>query len=68
MPEMDGVEFLRKLVERRYAGSVILASGEDEQIQQSAETLVRAHQAKPMAGPDVAAWMQGWAARVRSGV
>jgi EAL domain-containing protein (putative c-di-GMP-specific phosphodiesterase class I) len=44
MPDMDGVEFLRKLVERRYAGSVILASGEDEQIMQSAETLVRAHQ------------------------
>jgi EAL domain-containing protein (putative c-di-GMP-specific phosphodiesterase class I) len=43
MPEMDGVEFLRKLVERRYAGSVILASGEDEQTLQSAETLVRAH-------------------------
>ena len=43
MPGMDGVEFLRKLVERRYAGSVILVSGEDEQILQSAENLVRAH-------------------------
>jgi len=43
MPEMDGVQFLRKLVERRYAGAVILVSAEDKQILQSAETLVRAH-------------------------
>lgn len=43
MPEMDGVEFLRKLVEIRYEGGVILASGEDETIQQAAENLVRAH-------------------------
>jgi len=28
MPGMDGVEFLRKLVERHYAGSVILVSGD----------------------------------------
>ena len=43
MPGMDGVEFLRKLVERRYSGSVILVSGADEQILQSAENLVHAH-------------------------
>jgi len=43
MPGMDGVEFLRKLVERHYAGAVILVSGEEKQILQSAESLVRAH-------------------------
>jgi EAL domain-containing protein (putative c-di-GMP-specific phosphodiesterase class I)/DNA-binding NarL/FixJ family response regulator len=43
MPEMDGVEFVRHLVERRYAGSIILISGEDERMLQSAEKLVQAH-------------------------
>lgn len=44
MPEMDGVEFLRHLVERRYTGSLILASGEDERVLRTAENLVHAHQ------------------------
>lgn len=72
MPEMDGVEFLRKLVERRYAGSVILASGEDEQIMQSAETLVRAHQIialgylrKPVQPDALAAMIDKWRPGVR---
>lgn len=43
MPGMDGVEFLRNLVELDFAGGVILASGEDEPIQQAAEALIRAH-------------------------
>ncbi|TAN49769.1 MAG: EAL domain-containing protein [Methylococcaceae bacterium] len=43
MPEMDGVEFVRHLVDRNYSGSLILVSGEDERIQQSVEKLVRAH-------------------------
>jgi EAL domain-containing protein (putative c-di-GMP-specific phosphodiesterase class I)/FixJ family two-component response regulator len=43
MPEMDGVEFLRKLVERRYSGALILVSGEDEQILRSVQQLVQAH-------------------------
>jgi EAL domain-containing protein (putative c-di-GMP-specific phosphodiesterase class I)/ActR/RegA family two-component response regulator len=43
MPEMDGVEFVRKLVEHRYAGSLILVSGEDERVLQTAEKLVQAH-------------------------
>lgn len=72
MPEMDGVEFLRKLVERRYAGSVILASGEDGQVMQSAETLVRAHQIialghlrKPVQPDALAAMIDRWRPRVR---
>jgi EAL domain-containing protein (putative c-di-GMP-specific phosphodiesterase class I)/FixJ family two-component response regulator len=44
MPEMDGVEFVRKLVEHQYVGSLILVSGEDERVLQTAEKLVQAHQ------------------------
>lgn len=43
MPDMDGVEFVRHLVERRYTGSIILMSGEDEHLLQASEKLVRAH-------------------------
>lgn len=43
MPEMDGVEFVRHLVEHRYTGSLILFSGEEEQVLLSTEKLVRAH-------------------------
>lgn len=44
MPEMDGLEFVRRLVERHYTGSLILISGEDERMQQAAEKLAQAHQ------------------------
>lgn len=43
MPEMDGIEFVRHLVERHYSGSLILISGEDERMLQTAEKLVQAH-------------------------
>ncbi|HMA48673.1 MAG TPA: response regulator, partial [Magnetospirillaceae bacterium] len=43
MPEMDGMAFVRNLFERRFTGSVILVSGEDERMLQTAEALVRAH-------------------------
>jgi EAL domain-containing protein (putative c-di-GMP-specific phosphodiesterase class I)/ActR/RegA family two-component response regulator len=43
MPDMDGIEFVRKLVERRFTGSLILVSGEDERMLQMAERLVHAH-------------------------
>jgi EAL domain-containing protein (putative c-di-GMP-specific phosphodiesterase class I) len=43
MPEMDGLEFVRHLVERKYCGSIILVSGEDERMQQAAEKLARTH-------------------------
>lgn len=43
MPHMDGVEFIRHLVDRQYAGALILVSGEDERVLQSVEKLVRAH-------------------------
>ncbi len=43
MPQMDGIEFVRKLVERNYTGSLLLVSGEDERVLQTAEKLLHAH-------------------------
>jgi EAL domain-containing protein (putative c-di-GMP-specific phosphodiesterase class I)/FixJ family two-component response regulator len=43
MPEIDGIEFVRQLGERRFEGSLILVSGEDERLMQAASTLVSAH-------------------------
>lgn len=43
MPEMDGVEFARGLVERHYAGGLILMSGEDDRVLHTAEKLIKAH-------------------------
>jgi len=67
MPEMDGIEFMRHLVERRYTGSLILVSGEDERMLQSAEKLVRAHKipalghlSKPVNPEDLSALLEKW--------
>jgi EAL domain-containing protein (putative c-di-GMP-specific phosphodiesterase class I)/CheY-like chemotaxis protein len=43
MPQMDGIEFVRKLVERDYRGSLVLVSGEDERLLRMAKRLVQAH-------------------------
>jgi EAL domain-containing protein (putative c-di-GMP-specific phosphodiesterase class I)/FixJ family two-component response regulator len=43
MPGMDGVEFIRQLVDCRYGGSVILVSGENSRILESVEKLIEAH-------------------------
>lgn len=43
MPGMDGVEFIRHLVDKRYGGALVLVSGEDERILHTAERLARAH-------------------------
>jgi EAL domain-containing protein (putative c-di-GMP-specific phosphodiesterase class I)/FixJ family two-component response regulator len=43
MPGMDGVEFVRKLVEQDFKGDLILVSGEDERMMHMAEKLIRAH-------------------------
>ncbi len=43
MPDMDGIEFMRKLVDHRFKGSLILVSGEDTRVLQMAERLVQAH-------------------------
>ncbi len=43
MPDMDGVEFVRHLVRIGYDGGVVLVSGEEERIVQSARRLAQAH-------------------------
>lgn len=67
MPEMDGIEFMRHLVERRYTGSLILISGEDERMLQTAEKLVRAHKIpalghlhKPVKPEDLSTLLEKW--------
>jgi EAL domain-containing protein (putative c-di-GMP-specific phosphodiesterase class I)/DNA-binding NarL/FixJ family response regulator len=44
MPGMDGIEFIRRLTQCRYGGSVILVSGENSRILASVERLIEAHQ------------------------
>lgn len=68
MPEMDGIEFVRHLVERGYGGSLVLISGEDERMLQAVSTLVRAHSItllgylhKPVQLPALAAMLAQWA-------
>ncbi len=67
MPEMDGVEFVRHLVERRYTGSLILISGEDERMLQTAEKLILEHKIsilgylrKPVKPEDLSALLDKW--------
>lgn len=67
MPEMDGIEFVRHLVERHYTGSLILVSGEDERILQTAEKLVQAHKIpilghlhKPVKPETLSALLKTW--------
>ena len=67
MPEMDGVVLLRHLVERRYRGSLILVSGEDEWLLQTAGNLADAHQIrllgslrKPVKPQELAALIAKW--------
>ncbi|MDO8894588.1 EAL domain-containing protein, partial [Nitrosomonas sp.] len=43
MPDMDGIEFVRYLVDRNYHGNLVLVSGEDERMLKTAEKLVHAH-------------------------
>ena len=42
MPEMDGIEFLRHLVEQRFRGGIVLISGADPRVIRSAEILAEA--------------------------
>lgn len=43
MPGIDGVEFIRQLVRIGYSGGLVLVSGEDNRILQTAEKLSKAH-------------------------
>ena len=44
MPDMDGVEFTRRLAERNFAGSLIIISGEDLRILKTVEKLAIEHE------------------------
>ncbi len=44
MPNMDGVELMRQLAEQHYLGRIVLMSGEDSRILNSAEKLANIHQ------------------------
>lgn len=73
MPEMDGVEFVRHLVERHYSGSIILISGEGERMLLTAATLVQAHNIpvlghlhKPVAPEELAALLRKWSPPLQS--
>jgi EAL domain-containing protein (putative c-di-GMP-specific phosphodiesterase class I)/CheY-like chemotaxis protein len=74
MPEMDGVEFVHKLVERRYTGSLILVSGEDQHVLQTAQKMVQEHRipllgrlSKPVTLEALAATLEKWAAPAQAG-
>ena len=43
MSDMDGIEFVRYLVDHQFHGNLILVSGEDERMLKTAEKLVHAH-------------------------
>jgi EAL domain-containing protein (putative c-di-GMP-specific phosphodiesterase class I) len=43
MPQMDGVEFVRQLMQIGYTGGLVLVSGEEERILQTAQRLAQAH-------------------------
>jgi EAL domain-containing protein (putative c-di-GMP-specific phosphodiesterase class I)/ActR/RegA family two-component response regulator len=48
MPGMDGVEFIRRLVECRYKGSVVLVSGENSRILESVDRLLEVSQLRSL--------------------
>jgi len=50
MPEMDGIVFLRQLAERDFDGKVLLVSGEDERILETAERLATAYRIDVVGG------------------
>lgn len=67
MPEMDGVEFIRHLVARRYPGQILLLSGEEPAILQCADELLHAqgipslgHLRKPVDLDALATLIERW--------
>jgi len=72
MPEMDGIEFLRKLAEQQYGGGLVFVSGEDERALQATEKLARAHRLmvlgalpKPVQPASLDALIARWPAQPR---
>ena len=72
MPDMDGIEMIRRLDDHKYDGAVILVSCESKRIMQAAERLARAHQitllghlGKPVAPEELLTLLSGWSPPVR---
>jgi len=70
MPNMDGIEFLQKLKEAKFSGALLLVSGEDESVLQSAETLassynllVLGHLSKPVQQEQLQKYLNYFSAR-----
>jgi EAL domain-containing protein (putative c-di-GMP-specific phosphodiesterase class I)/ActR/RegA family two-component response regulator len=75
MPGMDGIEFIRHLVKRGFSGSLVLVSGEDERLLQTATSLVRAHGitalghlSKPVKPGPLRMLMEEWGAQPTSAI
>lgn len=67
MPQMDGVEVMRALAGRRYSGALVLVSGEDARILETALRLGDAHElnvlgslSKPCESAALAALLDRW--------
>ena len=70
MPEMDGIEFVRKLATQGFKGGLVLVSGEDSRILRTVEKLIRAHNIsvigrlkKPVESASLAAMLATWTLR-----
>lgn len=70
MPDMDGIEFMRHLVTCEYAGALVLISGENVRVLQSAARLVCAHHLtilgylhKPVRPAELSALLDSWTPR-----
>jgi len=48
MPEMDGIEFIRRLADCRYTGYLVMISGESGRVFDSVARLIEAHQLKAL--------------------
>ncbi|MCF7981425.1 MAG: EAL domain-containing response regulator [Pseudomonadales bacterium] len=67
MPHMDGIEFIRKLVERDFKGALILVSGEDERVLKTVTKLAKSqdidvvgHLQKPITPKTLEALLCTW--------